>query len=271
LKIGISLSPQQVPKEYFEKALNHSEIDFVEIAIEGFIYRKDFKAKETLRKILDHKPATAHGYSISLLDPTPWDNNKLYLHEQFLNSNPFLAWADHYALTTLDGIAFSSLTPAPSGIEAENLLNFRLSIIESRITSCPFYFENPAAPFLMEHQNSTLDIYQKCFKGRKSKMLLDISNLVANEINFGISAEMELEKLNGVSIGEIHLAGGEWYEDFYRDTHSSAVNKRSWDLLKKFRTIFDENTLIVIEREQKIPPFEETLEETRRVRTIFGF
>ncbi|KAB8040839.1 DUF692 family protein [Silvanigrella paludirubra] len=270
MKIGISLSPQHVPKEYYEKSLKHPEIDFVEIAIEGFIYRKDFKAKETLQKILDHKPATAHGYSLSLLDPSPWEDNKLELHEKFLNSNSFLAWADHYALTTLDGIAFSSLTPAPIGIEAENLLNKRLSIIESKITSCPFYFENPAAPFLMEHQNSAVNIFPKCFKGRKSKMLLDISNLVANEINFGISADMELEKLNGVSIGEIHLAGGEWHENFYRDTHSSPVNKRSWDLLKQYRSIFEENTLIVIEREQKIPPFEETLEETRRVRSIFG-
>ncbi|WP_186645369.1 multinuclear nonheme iron-dependent oxidase [Fluviispira vulneris] len=271
MKIGISLSPQHVSTDYFDKALTHPEIDFVEIAIEGFIYRKDYKAKETLTKILENKPATAHGYSLSLLDPKPWDSNKLILHEEFLNKNSFLAWADHYALMSLDGIGFSSLTPAPMGQEAENLLNTRLDLLESKIPLCPFYFENPAAPFLMDYQKSGVEIFAKCFKNRKSKMLLDISNLAANEINFNISADREFEILAGVEIGEVHLAGGDWVENFYRDSHSSSVTERSWELLKKYKNIFSDETLITIEREQNIPPFEDILKETRRARTILGF
>lgn len=270
MKFGITLSTRRAPPTYVTDALRSSRIDFVEIPVESYLYRTDSLAKAELKRILEAKPATAHGYSLSLLDPAPWSNDRLARHASFFEPGRFLAWSDHYAVTSWMGRKFSALTPAPCFPEAVQLLRERLALIQSQVPQLPFYLENPAAPFLLGDQTETLSAFSAALTGSAAGMLLDVSNLVANEINFGIPAEEELERVKHLKIGEIHLAGGHWHGTFFRDSHASPVGKRSFELLARLRDQFTQTTLLTIEREQNHPEFSEIEKEIDHARYVCG-
>ena len=242
MKIGVSL--RQAPKEYADGALHSSLVDFVEIAAEEFTFRNDSIAQSRLKQITDKKPVSVHSYSLSLLDPRPWNELHIKNYFNFIRSYNFIAASDHYAISSWTGQHLGSLTPAPTGKEANQLLKERLEIIKKEIPHIPFLIENVA-----------VHLYD-ALSGTHAKLLLDLSNLVANEINFGVSAEDELDRLKGLEIAEIHLAGGHWDNGFYLDSHSSPTTKRSWELLSKIAPRLSKESLILIEREQSHPSWE---------------
>lgn len=268
MKFGVSI--RQAPKAFTDAALKCSEIDYVEIASEYFLYRNDYISRKTLETIFSQKEVASHGYSLSLLDPTVWKEDRLTPYKKFLKEYPLLNLSDHYAISSWNGKNLGSLTPAPVCDAATLLIKKRLGLIDKEL-QIPFLLENVASPFLLDKkQNSFVDQFPEVLKDSKAKMLLDLSNLVANEINFGISADQELEKLTHVEIGEIHLAGGHIDRGFYRDSHSDDILPRSWELLKKISPYLNDETLILVEREQNHPPFEETMKEVNLAKRTLG-
>jgi uncharacterized protein (UPF0276 family) len=250
MKFGLSIRHWSDPQ--IEKVLNHPDVDFVEIAAEDFLYRSDVIAKRRLDWIHNHKPVSVHGYTLSLFDPEPWSPDRLELHQNFFSSHDYLALSDHYAISSWRGRWLGSLSPAPTQVEAQQIAIERLETIQSQIPDVPFFLENVAAPFLVPNQTSTFEAFSQITSKTRTKVLLDISNLEANQTNFKISAEEELRKFATLPVGEVHLAGGERDGGFFRDSHSTAVSPTSWQLFSKIKSRLPEDTLVLIEWEQRV-------------------
>jgi uncharacterized protein (UPF0276 family) len=266
MKFGLSI--RHCPEAILKEIVKLDCIDFVEIAAEEFIYRNDYICRKKLDFIHNHKPVAVHSYSLSLLDPRIWQEDRLNIFKKFFQQNSYLAWSDHYAVSSWKEKNLGSLTPAPVCDKASQLIIDRINLINRAFPDVLFMIENAAAPFLFEGVVSTVDHFPEFIGQTKSKMLLDLSNLVANELNFGISAKNELKKIRETPIGEIHLAGGTWDRGFYRDSHASSVENMSWDLLREIAPKLDPETLILIEWEQDHPKIETLIREVNHAKAI---
>lgn len=60
--------------------------------------------------------------------------------------------------------------------------------------------------------------------------LLDLHNLIVGARNGGADPAAYLEALDPAAVEEVHLAGGDEYEGFYMDSHSTLTPPEVWDL-----------------------------------------
>ena len=270
MRFGVSV--RHAPSAFLEGALQSSAVDFIEIAAEDFIFRKDILNQRKLARLLAAKPVSVHSYSLSLADPQPWSDGRMGLYFEFLRCHPFLNVSDHYAVSSWRGRMLGSLTPPPAPTaELFATALEKLSRLKGAVPQLSILVENTAAPFVREARPPSLvegliPLLQQSGAG----LLLDLSNLVANEVNFGVQAEEELERLTGVLIGEVHLAGGSWERGFLRDSHASPVAERSWELFRRILPRLSSETLVLIEREQDHPHWSELEKEIHYARALAG-
>ncbi len=270
MRFGVSI--RQAPDSFINQAIQSECLDFVEIAAEEFAFRRDWRPKDRLERILSAKPVAVHGYSLSLGDPNPWNESTISSLFGFLVAHPFLNFSDHLAISSWRGRALGSLTPAPGGALGAETVNRKILDLQSRISGVPFFVENAASPFRLAEPNApSARTLVEAIRGTQARVLLDISNLVANEINFGMNAEAELEVLLQASVGEVHLSGGHFENGFYRDSHATEVGARSWELYEKALQRLPDDVLVLIEREQNHPDWKVLEGEVRYARSVSGF
>ncbi len=246
MKFGLSI--RNAPSDYFEHALESSKVDFVEIAIEDFLFRRDFLIREKLDNIVKRKPVSVHSYTLSILNPESFSFNDLDIYLNFIERLKPIQWSDHFTISSWRAKNLGSLTPGPINNDSLKLVTDRLTKIKNSTLSCPFILENAALPFLLEEDSLTLKALFQVAKESQTGVLLDLSNLIANQINFKIPIEKELECVDWNLVKEIHLAGGEWDKGFFRDTHGANISADSWELFKTIKSNLRPDVLVLIER-----------------------
>jgi uncharacterized protein (UPF0276 family) len=60
--------------------------------------------------------------------------------------------------------------------------------------------------------------------------LLDLHNILVSARNGGMDPVAYLERLDPDSVGEVHLAGGDYLDGFYMDSHSTVTPYEVWEL-----------------------------------------
>lgn len=78
-------------------------------------------------------------------------------------------------------------------------------------------------------------------------MLLDLHNLYANTLNLGWQADDYLGALDPAIVVEIHLAGGDWLQSHYTDSHSGRTPGPVWDWLTEWGPRFPNLQAITFE------------------------
>jgi uncharacterized protein (UPF0276 family) len=78
-------------------------------------------------------------------------------------------------------------------------------------------------------------------------MLLDLHNLYANTLNIGWDAQDYLRAFNPEIVVEIHLAGGDWLQSHYTDSHSRRTPGPVWDWLLEWGPRFPNLAAITFE------------------------
>lgn len=64
-----------------------------------------------------------------------------------------------------------------------------------------------------------------------AQLLLDVSNLAANALNFGVDVDAFFDAVPLDRIAYAHVAGGAWKGSFFHDTHAHPVGDASLDAL----------------------------------------
>jgi hypothetical protein len=99
------------------------------------------------------------------------------------------------------------------------------------------------------------------------RLLLDVNNVHVSAFNHGFSATEYIDAIPREAVAYIHLAGHEHNKTYIIDTHDHPIVEDVWRLYAHaIRRLGPVATMI--ERDDKIPPFETLIDELSHARRV---
>jgi hypothetical protein len=174
---------------------------------------------------------------------------------------------DHLCYSSVFGAQFHDLLPLPFSREAIRHVVPRIRQIQDFL-EMPFAVENvsyyaPAGPSEMTEWEFLSEVADRA----DCSLLLDVNNIYVNSVNHRFDP---LEYLKNVPLDRVihlHIAGHMKYEGFLLDNHGAAIIDPVWDLLR-FVTPNIKNAAVIIERDNDVPPVEESVREVKVAKKI---
>jgi uncharacterized protein len=178
-------------------------------------------------------------------------------------------YSEHLAFTRAGGVDAAQLLPLQRTAEtvafvAAKLRDFGDALgVPLLIENIAYYFDLPGAE--MDEAGFIVDIARAAGCG----LLLDLNNLHANSLNHGFDAYTYLDALPADLVVEVHVAGGQYRDGLYIDTHGHPVSPEVCALLEEVcRT--KRPKAVILEREKNLPPIDVLLAEVAMLKTIWA-
>lgn len=247
-----------------------SAVDFLEITIEHFLDATDARIDE-LRLLARHFPLTPHGLNLSLGSAEGIDRGYVEKVAAFLRSltpsPPW--WSEHIACTRTDGIDIGHLAPLPFTREAVDVVCRNLQAVREIVDSpIPILLENITAVVeLPGGEYSEGEFLAEIAERSGCGLLLDVTNLHANAVNFRRDPLRELERLPLDKVIQLHFVGGHWEDGLFIDSHSRPTSPEIWDLMDEVLKRCPVKG-VILERDENLPPFAELAAELRQAREL---
>jgi uncharacterized protein (UPF0276 family) len=247
------------------KNVDDGEIDFMEIAPENWIHVGGALGKK-LRYFTERYPFVIHGLSLSIGSPAPLDERLVTDIKHFMAEHGIRMYSEHLSYCGDDGQLYD-LMPIPFTDDAVTYVANRVrrvqDILEQRIALENVSYYAPTDSTLDE-----VDFVNAVLEEADCDLMLDINNIVVNSINHGYDPQAFLYRMPAERIRYFHIAGHHVEaEDLRIDTHGSAIDDQSWQLLADAYTHFGPVPTL-LERDFNFPPMHELLGEVRRVREM---
>lgn len=108
--------------------------------------------------------------------------------------------------------------------------------------------------------------------GARVPLLLDLHNLYANAVNFGLDPAELLLRLPLMSVGAVHLSGGHWIDApngagrRLLDDHLHDVPPAVFDLLTLLARHAPQPLTVIVERDGNYPSFDHVLDQLQLAR-----
>jgi uncharacterized protein (UPF0276 family) len=177
-------------------------------------------------------PVMVHSIALSLASIEPL--KRRYVEEvlDVIRAIPTTCgWSDHLCVTERDGSEIGQLTPVPYTDATLDAVTRKVEAIQAAI-DLPFAIENIAHPFTIPNPSmSETDFIRRLQARTGCGLLLDLHNLFANSMNFGIDPYEYVAELDLALVDAIHLAGGFYDEHgMLQDGHCARVPEPVWEL-----------------------------------------
>jgi len=247
------------------KKVDPGEIDFMEIAPENWIHVGGALGKK-LRWFTERYPFLIHGLSLSIGAPSPLNEQLVRDIKAFMAEHNIRMYSEHLSSCGDDGQLYD-LMPIPFTEEAVKYVAGRVrrvqDILEQRIA-----LENVSYYAPTDTSMSEADFTLAVLEEADCDLMLDINNIVVNSINHKYDAHEFMLRMPADRIRYFHLAGHYVEaEDLRIDTHGSAVDQQSWQLLGNAYAHFGVVPTL-LERDFNFPPMSELLDEVRQIRNL---
>ncbi len=259
---GLGLRPQH----YEEILAGPKQVDWFEVISENYMVPGG-KPLHYLDRIRADYPMVMHGVSLSIGSTDPLDEK--YLRElKTLADRIEPAWfSDHLCWTGVQGKNMHDLLPLPYTEEALAHVVERVKRVQDHIGR-PMLLENVSSYVTFAQSAlSEWDFLAEVARRADCGILLDVNNIYVSGFNHEFAPQDYFAGIPGERIGQIHLAGHSNYGNFIIDTHDAAVIDPVWHLygeaIRRFGPI-----PTMIERDDKIPPYQEVVDELQRARQI---
>lgn len=246
-------------------ALPAGRVGFLELAPDNWI-GVGGRRREALDTLAQRFPIHAHGLSLSLGGPEPFDSTYLERLRAFLDAFGCPIYSEHLSYCSDEGQLYD-LLPLPFTEEAVRHVVARIGEVQDAlgrriaIENISYY----AAPF---QAMAEIDFIRAVLAEADCDLLLDVNNIHVNGINHGYDALAFLRALPADRIAGIHVAG-HYVEapDLIIDTHGAAVVDPVWALLEAaYAHCGVKPTLL--ERDFNFPPMAELLAEIDHIAAI---
>lgn len=246
-------------------ALPAGRVGFLELAPDNWI-GVGGKRREALDALASRFPIYAHGLSLSLGGPAPFDPAHLRRLRDFLDGLGCPLYSEHLSYCSDEGQLYD-LLPLPFTEEAVRHVAVRIGEVQDAlgrriaVENISYY----AAPF---QAMAEIDFIRAVLDEADCDLLLDVNNIHVNSINHGYDAHDFLRALPAARVAGIHVAG-HYVEapDLIIDTHGANVIDPVWALLDAaYAHCGLQPTLL--ERDFNFPPMAELLAEVERIATI---
>jgi uncharacterized protein (UPF0276 family) len=241
-------------------------VDWLEVISDNYMVGGG-KPLAMLDRIRADYPMAMHGVSLSIGTINGLDRgylNRLKTLQQRIEP----MWvSDHLCWTGANGRKLHDLMPLPFTREALNVVARNVHQAQE-VLQQPLVLENVSS--YLEFTSSEMTEWEflaEICNATGCKLLLDINNIYVSASNHGFSPTEFVYGVPADSIVQFHLAGHQNNGDHLIDTHDHPVCDGVWDLyqtaLKRFGGV-----PTMIERDDRIPPLPELLDELATARTI---
>lgn len=253
--------------EHYEDVLNtNPNVDWFEVLSENYLVPGG-KPLYYLDQIKERYPLVMHGVSMSIGAVTPLDFDYLAQLKQLANRiNP--AWiSDHLCWTGVHGKNLHDLLPLPYTEETINHVVGRIQQVQDFLGR-QMLIENVSSYASYQDSEMTEWAFISEIAERADCLLLfDVNNIYVSSVNHQFDAHDFIDGVPAHRVQQIHLAGHEDHGDYIIDTHDAPVIEAVWDLydyaIRRFGPVST-----MIERDDKMPPLAELVNELDRARQI---
>lgn len=255
--------------EYYDTILNEKpDVDWFELLSENYMVAGG-KPLYYLDAIGEHYPFVMHGVSMSVGGTDPLDFQYLKQLKRLIERVQPYWVSDHLCWTGQGGHNLHDLMPLPYNDDAVKHVAERVKQVQ-QFLGRQILLENVSSYVTYKHSSmSEWEFYSSVVQEADCLMLLDINNIYVSSRNHDFDP---LDYVRGVPVDRVqqfHLAGHTDRGNYVIDTHDHPVVDPVWDLyaeaLRRFGPVST-----MIERDDRMPPFEEMMKELGQARDIGG-
>lgn len=248
--------------------LNQDKIDFLEITTDHYLDANHEKLDE-LKLLKEHFPLISHSLELSLGSAEGIDEE--YLEKvaelvEFVDPNWF---SDHLCFTKSGGVKIGHLAPVPYTREAIKVFVKNILQVKNRIKT-PLILEN--ITYLVSFPSSEMSesaFIKTILEETDCGLLLDVTNLYINSINFGFDWRKFLDEIPLERVVQLHFVGSHSSGNRLIDAHANRTEDEIWNVFAEVAKRCQIKGA-VLERDENFPPFDEILEELETARNICG-
>lgn len=243
---------------------NRARVDFLEIIADHYFDAAPEKLKE-LDLLRAHFPIVAHGLDLSIGSAEGVDPAYLNKCARLIERIEPPWWSEHLCFTRAGGVDIGHLAALPYTREAIDAVARNVETVQKRI-SAPLILENITT--VVRAPGGEMDepeFLTRVLDRTGCGWLCDVANLHANTVNFAVDLDATFERWPWDRVVQIHYAGGRWRDGVIIDSHDTATSAAVWALYDRIVAHAPVKGAI-LERDERLPPFDELLDEVARAR-----
>ena len=246
------------------------EIEVIEVIADD--YFDSASGARAIKTLAAQRPVALHGISLGLASTSPPQRKRLEKMARLVEKVRPENWSEHLAFVRAGDIEIGHLAAPPRSSSTIDGTAANLDRARATVGSLPLV-ENIAT--LIDPPASDLDEpawLTKTLNASGSKLLLDLHNLYANSVNFGVRPEEFLARLPADKIYQVHISGGRWIHDGdpahqrLLDDHLHDPPDPVYDLLADLADRCPNPLTVILERDGSYPPMEHLLAQLNRAR-----
>lgn len=240
-------------------------VGFLELAPDNWI-GVGGRRRAALDDLASRFPIYAHGLSLSLGGPEPFDRDYLARLRQFLDTLGCPLYSEHLSYCSDEGQLYD-LLPLPFTEEAVRHVARRIGEVQDALGR-RIAIENVSYYAAPHPAMTEIDFVRAVLAEADCGLLLDVNNIHVNSINHGYDPLDFLHALPAERVVAMHVAG-HYVEaaDLIIDTHGAAVIDPVWRLLDAAYAHCGVHPTL-LERDFNFPPLAELLAEVDRIAAI---
>jgi uncharacterized protein len=259
LGFGLGLRPV-----YYRDILETKpRVDWFEVISENFMIDGG-RPLSTLGRIRADYPIVLHGVSMSIASTAPLDFQYLGALKSLAERFEPAFVSDHLCWTGVHGVNLHDLLPLPYTAEALDHVVERVCRVQDFLGR-RIALENVST--YVTFAESEMDEWTFVRELADCLLLLDVNNVFVSGFNQDFEPSQFIEAIDVERVVQFHLAGHSDQGTQLIDTHDEPVSPEVWALFAEAWRRFGPVS-VMIERDDKFPPFAELLAELDHAREI---
>jgi uncharacterized protein len=247
-------------------------IDVIEIIADDYF---DHPARvRALKTLAAQSTIVLHGIALGMASTAPVDKKRLGKMARLFDQIRPESWSEHLAFVRAGDIEIGHLAAPPRTPSTVDATAANLETAQKIVGSLPLV-ENIAT--LIDPPASSLpepEWLAKTIEASGAGMLLDLHNLYANSINFGLDPEEFLARLPLHRVHAVHISGGQFIgaPETLRllDDHLHDPPDPVYDLLARLARDCPNPLTVILERDGSYPPMARLLAQLERARNALA-
>lgn len=274
LRTGLGLKPQH----YHEALEAQAEGLWFEVHPENYMVAGGPRLA-WLDAVRSRHPLSLHSVSLSLGADAALDPARLAALRRLVERLEPALVSEHLAWSAWRGAYYPDLLPIPRTTASLRRVVENVERMQEALCR-PIAIENPSHYLRLEqHTWDEIDFLDAIVARTGCRLLLDINNVFVSSHNLGFCAADYIDRFPAYAVAEIHLAGHRADEDndddepgsagprLLIDSHDESIAPDVWRLYRQFVERFGARPTL-IERDDRLPAFDELLAERQRAEEI---
>lgn len=243
-------------------------VDWFEVISENFLVEGG-NPRRVLREVCARWPVVMHGVSLSIGSVDPLDDEYLRRIAALADEVDPPLISDHLCWSSLGGHSGHDLWPLPYTEEALDLVVDKVRRVQD-VLRRRILLENPSSYITFAaSQLGEAEFLAELAARADCGILLDVNNVFVSSTNHKWDAQAYLAAIPVERVAQIHLAGHSDHGTHLLDTHDHPVREEVWQLYGDALARFGQVSTM-IERDDRIPPLDEVIDELDHARRIAG-